>query len=527
MTKNIFKLLALALALMLALTGCGLIKVDQAAEDKVVVAEYDGGQILKAEASKEYNELLNMYQSYGYGEELKKSDVIQGIKNDVLEYMVRDRINTAKAAEFGVGEVTEEKRIELVQGAADEYNQLVNLFITNFQGEGISEEEALQSAKDYLLQNGVDEETMKRNAVADYKDNALVEHVTKDVTLSDEDLKKAYDEAVESDKETYTADPASFGQAAQNGDEIYWAPEGYRTVKHILITPSDERQAELSNLEDKLSSVNFEIEDRAAPPEEAEDIDGEGDADLGDAAETEEGEVQGAELTPAPDATVAPVATEAPAATETSAVVETPVATDEPAVVQAPELDVQVESPDGLEVTAEPVIEDAEEEEDLSQLSDADLQARKADLEKQIEDVRTQMKDELMPIAQGVLDRLNAGEDFDALMKEVGQDPGMQQEPAMTDGYYVSAESTDWVAEFRDAAMSLQKVGDISEPVETSYGLHIIRYNSDVTPGAADFEAVKEGLREQALADKKSAEFERVTEEWYTAANVKLYPNRL
>ena len=56
---------------------------------------------------------------------------------------------------------------------------------------------------------------------------------------------------------------------------------------------------------------------------------------------------------------------------------------------------------------------------------------------------------------------------FDSLIKEYNNDPGQPDE-----GYYVTGNGT-YVPEFEDTAMSL-KEGEISNPVETSYGYHII-----------------------------------------------------
>ena len=56
---------------------------------------------------------------------------------------------------------------------------------------------------------------------------------------------------------------------------------------------------------------------------------------------------------------------------------------------------------------------------------------------------------------------------FDSLIKEYNNDPGQPDE-----GYYVTGNGT-FVPEFKDMAMSL-KEGEISEPVETLYGYHII-----------------------------------------------------
>ncbi len=69
--------------------------------------------------------------------------------------------------------------------------------------------------------------------------------------------------------------------------------------------------------------------------------------------------------------------------------------------------------------------------------------------------------------AQKVLDKLEAGEDFDALREEYSEDPGQPEEGyTFTTGYMVKP--------FEDAAFAL-KAGEVSGLVETDYGYHIIQ----------------------------------------------------
>lgn len=69
--------------------------------------------------------------------------------------------------------------------------------------------------------------------------------------------------------------------------------------------------------------------------------------------------------------------------------------------------------------------------------------------------------------AEEVLAKIEAGEDFEALISEYGEDPG---QPAQ--GYYFT--TGQMVQEFEDAAFALQE-GAVSGIVETSYGYHIIK----------------------------------------------------
>ncbi len=72
-----------------------------------------------------------------------------------------------------------------------------------------------------------------------------------------------------------------------------------------------------------------------------------------------------------------------------------------------------------------------------------------------------------LEVAEGVMERINAGEDFEALREEFNNDPGQPDE-----GYYFT--TGEMVVEFEEAAFALED-NAISEIVETSYGYHIIR----------------------------------------------------
>ena len=114
-------------------------------------------------------------------------------------------------------------------------------------------------------------------------------------------------------------------------------------------------------------------------------------------------------------------------------------------------------------------------------------------------------QDELEAAANDIAKRAQAGEDFDALVKEYGEDPGMESNP---DGY-VFTEGT-MVDEFYQGTLALAE-GGISEPIKSSYGWHIIQR---LPLRAEDFESVKEEIVEM-LAD-----FDGTLQGWTDAAEV-------
>ena len=80
--------------------------------------------------------------------------------------------------------------------------------------------------------------------------------------------------------------------------------------------------------------------------------------------------------------------------------------------------------------------------------------------------------------------RLDAGEDFVSVMLDYTQDPGMDDE-RIANGYPVHVKSTVWGEEFAAGAFSeeMRQVGDVSQPIASKYGVHILYYLRDVPGG--------------------------------------------
>jgi foldase protein PrsA len=166
--------------------------------------------------------------------------------------------------------------------------------------------------------------------------------------------------------------------------------------------------------------------------------------------------------------------------------------------------------------------------------SRTDLVAAKGQLETQLSDLNTQLINAqtkayaaIQPTVDEVVTKINAGEDFDALMAQYGQDTGMQSEPAKTDGYPVCTGDTQWADEFTTASMALSKVGDVSAPFKTSYGTHIVKYVSDIAEGAVPLADVKDAVSAELLKTKQDDLYNTTVSQWVTDANAKIYKDRL
>ena len=172
------------------------------------------------------------------------------------------------------------------------------------------------------------------------------------------------------------------------------------------------------------------------------------------------------------------------------------------------------------EATAEATEETAEPEETEAPLRT--LEEVNADIAACATEVEA-LYAQLMPTAEEVVAAFNAGTSFDELIAKYNEDPGMTSEPTATIGYAVSADSTTWDPAFTEGAMSIAEVGQISQPVRGSYGIHIIYYMSDVTPGEVALDEIRDGVAEVALSDKVKATYDNQVAAWIEEANVEYF----
>jgi parvulin-like peptidyl-prolyl isomerase len=102
------------------------------------------------------------------------------------------------------------------------------------------------------------------------------------------------------------------------------------------------------------------------------------------------------------------------------------------------------------------------------------------------------------PLADQLYARLKAGASFAQLAKKNSKDPGSAQ-----NGGRLTITRGQTVKEFDKAAFSLKK-GQLSPPVHTQYGYHIIEALSDVRPAKrTPFDKVKDSIRQQLEQQRK------------------------
>ena len=115
--------------------------------------------------------------------------------------------------------------------------------------------------------------------------------------------------------------------------------------------------------------------------------------------------------------------------------------------------------------------------------------------------------EEARALAQSILDRINAGEDFDAMMNEYSEDGGLEGNP---DGYIFT--EGDMVTPFYEGAKALAE-GEVSDLVKSDYGYHIIQRT------ALDYE--NQFINYQAdLATQMGRTMDALLSQWMTEAEV-------
>ena len=105
-----------------------------------------------------------------------------------------------------------------------------------------------------------------------------------------------------------------------------------------------------------------------------------------------------------------------------------------------------------------------------------------------------------MEQALDIKKQLENGADFAALAKKYSEDPGSKD----NGGLYKNVERGKMVPEFDKAAFSLP-VGKISDPVQTSFGFHILKVDAHRQPRTRPLEEVKNELEDQLKSQKEAS----------------------
>ena len=442
-------LLALLLALMMLLSGCALVSVDTAKDNARVIVDVNGETVSKAVIKAAVQNQISTYEYYNqiysayYGISNYYSTDTATITSEVIDAYVSQLAAQQKAKELGLYEMTEEEQAAVDASGKESYDSFIKSVISTYMpGSTLEGDELTAAAEKYVAEHDV-ATVDGRATLADFVSSAADEkalekleaYIIKDVTVTDEEIQADYDAKVESAKTSYEADPNAYGTAVNGGSTVYYAPAGYRMVKHILVKVSDEDSAAAIEKQTALTTAQTALTDaQAALDAAAEDAD----------------------------------------KTALQAAVD----------------------------EAQKAVDEAQKAYDEAQAAGMANAKAKADA------LYTQLTAE--------------GADFEALLADNNGDTA---QPA--NGYAIREGFTGFVESFTNAAMALKNVGDVTEPVESTYGYHIIKYVSDVAEGPVALETVKDGISSALLSTKQNETTTATLAQYVSEAKVKTYPERM
>ena len=372
------------------------------------------------------NDYLTYLSQYGY--DVSSQEIQSYIMASSLEYLLEQKVIMHKATELGLDEISAEDRAVIDENTAAAWEEELAYYMENYYGitEDSTEEESAQARTEILSaleEQGYTLETVSAQALEQEIAARVEGSVIDSVAATDEEVTQYYDELVSEGKEAAEEDLqgyiSNFDMAMSYPgyfEPVYYVPEGYRSVIHILLKPDNELLENWKGLAAKLEEAGEETEETVS------------------------------------------------AASETA---EAPEETEEP-------------------VTAEMV-----------------EAARQAIFDSEKEKI------------EEIMSRLEKGESFESLIAEYGQDTGMQDEELLKNGYMIHALSTGYDAAFAEAAMGLEKVGDISEPVLGQFGIHIIYYLKDIEAGGVELtDSLREELKLELDTQMKNAAYAEAIDAW-------------
>lgn len=488
-------LLALLLVAAMLLTGCSLIEkdleVDRAREIiRVGDTVYTKGRV-QDQVDYNLSYMAFVYQMYGMNFDPTDPAAIADAQEQTISALIEDAVKNIKVKELGLDQLTDEEQAELDQNIEEAWQtNLDSVKSTYFADTELTGEELDAAIAAKCAEIGLQKESVVEGQTITFNQNKLREYVIKDVTVSDEELQAAFDERVESAKTSYASNLSSYGSAVNNESTIYYRPEGYRMVKQILVKFLEADQAVIDDLNSAISTQNTQISSLTTSLRNAgvEDV----DALLAEVNVTlKEPEA------PADEA-------------------------DENGVKP------QVATGTDIEGTMTSFAEDTDEDVAQTARTLAEAKALLVFYQQQLDAAKTIAFENIDAKADAIIARLDAGEDWDAVMAETTEDPGMQGDRATAaTGYAVCENFSGFDTAFTTAAMALEKVGDVSPKTEGAYGYYIIQYTSDVTEGPVALDEVRDTLMNATLTTKQDTVYDDTLTQWTTDLNPKVDRNAL
>jgi len=377
--------------------------------DTDVLLTVNGEAVTWADAKPYYDSFVSQYSAY-YDMSLEEN--VKTFQAVATENAFHEKLLMQKATELGLAPLSEEDLAAAATEADAIWEENVAYYMSMLTSEDGSAAASREQAVAYLEEQGFTKDYVYDNYSKSMVLDRLYEQVSQDVSITDADVEAEYQALVAQDKALYENDIDAYVAYNSNVDMnnmyamyyggeamdyAWYRPEGFRGVKHILLSVDESLMQEYQNI----------------------------------LAQLEEGE-------------------EAPEVTYTQA--------------------------------------------DLDNAKAAILAANQEKIDE-------------------INQRLANGEDFEALIPEYTLDSDSL--------YEVSLASTNYVPEFVEAAFSVDNVGDVSAPYISQFGIHIVKYMSDIPSGPIEMtEDQRAAKYDSLLTLRKDEVYTVAVEEWKAASTI-------
>ncbi len=271
-----------------------------ALNDTDVLARVGGEDVTWAQVLPYYDSLISYY-----GE--PDATMIDTYRAFALETAVVMTLSRQTAAANGLDQYTEEEKAAIVAQADADWQAAQDSYVQSNGGltETSTDAEkaaAYEAAVAYFANMGYDQERLRNDYLERNTYDRVTSFVTKDVTVSDEDVQVRYESKVQNDQQIYENDLDAYEYQImlynnQYATEKPWYhPAGYRYVKHILLPVDAALMTQYTDLQARLEE-QMDAEEEAAATE----------APAADAAATEAAPTDAAATQAAAEPTAAPV----------------------------------------------------------------------------------------------------------------------------------------------------------------------------------------------------------------------------
>ncbi len=473
-----FKIIAATAALVFVLSGCSLVDIDQEKVQNQVVATVNGTEIYRYQVDKYINYSLQYYMAYY---DMEMDDILSDedsyawykeLKTGALDTLVLNEVFRQKAPELGIA-LTEEEKQEKREQSDDYFKSQKEYIRTEVESElGITDENADGEPAD--TGDGTEEDT---------------DTVTDGASNTDGSDEAATDEPADTSDDT--EEDANVEEIGDTGNEDANVDES------VIEGMVEERYAEYIEEFGYDPDTYYEyLCDQALISKVEEYING-------------LAEVTDQEARDWYDQTLALQQQQM----------------DEDASVFADTVyDNQIYTYVPADTVAVKQIFMAYENEELA--GEAQTLYTEGDVDGAFDLLKDEI-DKLMPTALEIQQKLQDGEDINTLIEEYNEDPGMTSEPNSKYGYLVEARTEGYVDEFKEAALKLTDIGDVSDPVVTYMGVHILKcieiYKQRIVPYDELYEKIKTAL----LPNQQQQVYDETTGKWLDEFDITYDTGRL